>query len=174
MVGPVDIVESGQVCALHNIVGNSVITVGAHDYAFITCGTGLGHHVRSDNIVVEGGVHQVNSCADHSGKLVGEVLNIHGCGGLGCRNLHAVLLAGGREGIVKALGVDVCGAVDNAHLFTAGLLGIGCGDGALEAVGVAGTEDVVILGGQGVGSGRGREQANLLLVGSVGNGGGAA
>ena len=174
MVGPVDTVEGGQVSTLYHIVGNAVVTVSAHDDAVIAGSAGLRDDVGADHVIVEGSVDQVHAGSDHSGELVGEVLHVHGGGGLCCGYLYAIAGAGSGEGVIQALGVHVCRAVDNAHLLAAGLLGIGGGDGALEAVGIAGTEDVVILGGQGVGGGSGRDKTNLFLIGRIRDGGGAA
>ena len=174
MVGPVDVVKSGQVGAVHHVIGGSVVAVSAHDNTGVAGGTGLGDQVGADDVIVEGGIHELHAGVHHGGELVGVVLDIHGSGGLHGGDFHAVGLAGGGEGVIQALGVGIGGAVDHAHLGIAGLLGVSGGDGALEAVGVAGTEDEVILGGNGVGGGGGGDQADLLLVGGTGDGAGAA
>ena len=174
MVGPVDVVKSGQIGAVHHVVGGGVVAVSAHDNTGVAGGTGLGDQVGADDVIVEGGVDELHAGVHHGGELVGVVLDIHGSGGLHGGDFHAVGLAGGGEGVIQALGVGIGGAVDHAHLVVTGLLGVSGGDGALEAVGVAGTEDEVILGGDGVGGGGGGDEADLLLVGGAGDGAGAA
>ena len=174
MVGPVDVVEGGQVCAFHNVVGRSIVAVSAHDHTGVAGSAGLGHHIGADHVIVEGSVDEINACGYHGGELVGVILDVQGSGGLGSHHIHAVLGAGRGEGVEQTLGVNVGGAVDHAHLFITGLLCVGRCDSALEAVCVAGAEDVVVLGSDGVGSGGGAEEADLLFVGCVGDSGSAA
>ena len=174
MVGPVDVVKSGQIGAVHHVVGGGVVAVSAHDNTGVAGGTGLGDQVGADDVIVEGRIHELHAGVHHGGKLVGVVLHIHGSGGLHGGYFHAVGLAGGGEGVIQALGISISGAVDHAHLVITGLLGVSGGDGALEAVSVAGAEDEVILSGDGVGGGGGGDEADLLLVGGAGDGAGAA
>ena len=174
MVGPVHVVEYRQIRTGHHIVGRGVVAVSAHDDAGVAGRAGLGHHIGADDVVVVWGVDKVHTGGDHGSKLVGIVLHVEGCGRLGSGNLNAILPAGLGEGVEQALGVHIGRAVDDADLFKARLLGVGRGDRALEAVGVASTEDVVVLGSQRVSRAGRAEDADLFLVGGVRYGGGAA
>ncbi len=164
MIGPVDIVKSGQIGAIHYVVRCAVVAVGSHDNAVITGGAGLRDNIRADDIVVIGRVNKIHTGFNHGGELVGIILHVQRGRGFHRINGHAVFFTSCGEGVVQAFGISIRSAVDDTHMGMPRLTCIGCGNSTLETVGIAGAEDVIIFGGDGIGSGRRRQQAHTLFI----------
>ena len=165
VVGEVDVLVSAQVAG--GVVLRTVKAVAAHDRALEAGLTCLRDDFRADCIVVVRSEEHVRAGGGDGRQLRGEV---HGAGigrGLLADDLEAVFLGRLHKRIVQAGGVGVAGRIQHSGFCPALILGVGRDHLALEAVLEAGTENVVILGGDGVRRGARRHEHDALIVGQA-------
>lgn len=162
VVGEVDVLVSAQIAG--GVVLRAVKAVAAHDRALEAGLTCLRDNFRADCIVVVRSEEHIRAGGGDGRQLRGEV---HGAGigrGLFADDLDAVFLGRLHERIVQAGGVGVAGRIQHGGFCPALILGVGRDHLALEAVLEAGTENVVILGGDGVCRGARRHEHDALIV----------
>ena len=165
VVGEVDILISAQVAG--GVVLRAVKAVAAHDRALEAGLTGLRDDFRADRVVVIRGKEHIRAGGGDGRQLRGEV---HGAGvgrGLLADDLDAVFLGRLHERVVQAGGVGVAGRVQDRGFCPALILGVGRDHLALEAVLEAGTEHVVVRGGDGIRRGARRDEHDALIVGQT-------